>query len=373
MFTELSYFAAQMISITCLAILSASLLLTNPKNLNAWLGSVICISTITYLVSTMQYQSNPQFRIDLSAYWLPMQFLMNTGSGALMILCHSMFQDQNRFPRWLLALLVIQLSISTVRPIFVPNELAQIDVNEIGAEVLFMFGSLPILMQAFFALTGGYWVIKGWKIDVVEDRRILRIVVVSMLIILFVLFLLSEAFVFNVSEQQRLVNAAYQTYGGTLLIFLITLTALQYRVFVERAVRTINAGVTDDVSSEEEIDLDHATFERVFIKEKVYLEPGLSIADLAKKMSVLQYRLRRLVNEKLGYRNFNSLLNEYRIRDACTALEDPDNSQTPVLTIALSQGYQSIAPFNQAFKEILGMTPTEFRKQALQDAARAAG
>jgi AraC-like DNA-binding protein len=36
----------------------------------------------------------------------------------------------------------------------------------------------------------------------------------------------------------------------------------------------------------------------------------------------------------------------------------------PVLTIALDAGFQSIGPFNRAFKTETGLTPTEYRKQA---------
>jgi len=36
----------------------------------------------------------------------------------------------------------------------------------------------------------------------------------------------------------------------------------------------------------------------------------------------------------------------------------------PVLTIALDAGFQSLAPFNRAFKADTGLTPTEFRRRA---------
>jgi AraC-like DNA-binding protein len=43
----------------------------------------------------------------------------------------------------------------------------------------------------------------------------------------------------------------------------------------------------------------------------------------------------------------------------------PDQRDVPVLTIALDAGLQSIGPFNRAFKADTGMTPTEFRRNAL--------
>ena len=40
-----------------------------------------------------------------------------------------------------------------------------------------------------------------------------------------------------------------------------------------------------------------------------------------------------------------------------------------ILTIALDTGFQSIGPFNRAFKAHTGMTPTEFRRTRLGEAA----
>jgi AraC-like DNA-binding protein len=77
-----------------------------------------------------------------------------------------------------------------------------------------------------------------------------------------------------------------------------------------------------------------------------------------------EYRLRPLINDELGHRNFNAFLNRYRLDEAKAALVDPGQSGVPVLTIALDAGFQSLAPFNRAFKVDTGLTPTEFRRRA---------
>jgi AraC-like DNA-binding protein len=59
------------------------------------------------------------------------------------------------------------------------------------------------------------------------------------------------------------------------------------------------------------------------------------------------------------------MLHVYRVAEACEILSDAKKANLPVLTVALSVGYQSITPFNNAFRELRGMTPSEFRKQAL--------
>ena len=97
-------------------------------------------------------------------------------------------------------------------------------------------------------------------------------------------------------------------------------------------------------------------------EERAYREEDLNIAALAARLAVPEYRLRRLINQRLGHRNFAAFLNGYRLDDAMGALADPMQDQVPILTIALDAGFASIGVFNRAFKARTGVTPTEFRR-----------
>lgn len=101
--------------------------------------------------------------------------------------------------------------------------------------------------------------------------------------------------------------------------------------------------------------------------EHAYRSEDLSIASLAARLSAPEYRLRRLINQRLGHRNFNAFVNGFRLAEAMAALADSSKRELPVLTIALSAGFQSIGPFNRAFKAATGLTPTEFRRQKLAE------
>ena len=105
--------------------------------------------------------------------------------------------------------------------------------------------------------------------------------------------------------------------------------------------------------------------EVVIRPQKVYREEGVTIRELADKLDIREYRLRRLINGHLGYRNFNSFLNHYRIEEVALRLVAPETRHLPVLSIALDVGYRSLSPFNKAFKEIKGMTPIEYRNRSL--------
>ena len=104
--------------------------------------------------------------------------------------------------------------------------------------------------------------------------------------------------------------------------------------------------------------------ERLMTSDRAYRESGLTIGRLAIRLGTAEYELRRLINGRLGWRNFNAYLNGWRIAEARQALSDPGQADVPISTIALDAGFQSLGPFNRAFKTAEGATPTEFRQRA---------
>ena len=117
----------------------------------------------------------------------------------------------------------------------------------------------------------------------------------------------------------------------------------------------------DDPEERAWLDRLHALMER----ERVYREDGFGLARLAQHMKISEYRLRRLINQRLGQRNFVSFVNGYRLAETMAALADRSQRDVPILTIALDAGFQSIGPFNRAFKAHTGQTPSEFRRAQL--------
>ncbi|MBP6902348.1 MAG: helix-turn-helix transcriptional regulator [Burkholderiaceae bacterium] len=97
---------------------------------------------------------------------------------------------------------------------------------------------------------------------------------------------------------------------------------------------------------------------------QVYRREDLSVATLAAHLGVPAYRLRRVIHQRLGHRNFNAFVNAWRLDQARAALADPQRRDEAVLSIALDAGFQSIGPFNRAFKAATGLTPSEFRRRA---------
>ncbi|MEL6529502.1 MAG: helix-turn-helix domain-containing protein [Pseudomonadota bacterium] len=101
------------------------------------------------------------------------------------------------------------------------------------------------------------------------------------------------------------------------------------------------------------------------IEDGAYRQPGLTIAALADQLDTPEHRLRSLVNQRLGHRNFSTFLNRYRIDEARERLADREHVDLPVLTIAMDLGYNSLPTFNRAFRAQTGTTPSEYRREAI--------
>ena len=106
---------------------------------------------------------------------------------------------------------------------------------------------------------------------------------------------------------------------------------------------------------------------RLMTQEHAYRTEDLTVASLAARLGAPEYRLRRVINRRLGHRNFNAYVNGFRLAQAQAALADPAQQHLSVLSVALEAGFQSIGPFNRAFKTQTGLTPTEYRRQKLGD------
>lgn len=102
----------------------------------------------------------------------------------------------------------------------------------------------------------------------------------------------------------------------------------------------------------------------VMAREALYRRHGLGIGELACIVELPEHRLRSVINGHLGFKNFAAFLNHFRLREAADRLRDPAHAHLPVLTIAMESGFASIGPFNRAFRDAFGVTPTDYRRAA---------
>jgi AraC-like DNA-binding protein len=242
-----------------------------------------------------------------------------------------------------------------------------------------MLGQQPIAYFLHHALSLLFITLAAWQTfvgrdaDLVEGRRRFRLVLVISTALYTAGIIISQWLLpgSEASAPFRLINAV----GLLALTFVYAAARLSVSVTGQfaafdipdrsgsspRETRQNDPAVAPAVSEQDAALL--TALDDLMKNNKIYREEGLSIAGLAVKLSVPEYRLRRLINQKLGHRNFSAFVNGYRLSEAMAALSDPSQSSVPVLTIALDTGFGSIGPFNRAFKAHTAMTPTEYRRE----------
>jgi AraC-like DNA-binding protein len=201
--------------------------------------------------------------------------------------------------------------------------------------------------------------VTSWSADLVEGRRNLRMFIVAAAAlyggfnaILQMLAPRDAADIANVANSALLagivaaISSAMMQVTANDLFPAASVTSVPTRLGVE------------DAADRKLID----ALMRLMADERIYRHDNVTIGTLATRLSVPEYRLRRLINQRLGYRNFNVFLNEHRIEEAKAALADPTQAEVPVITIAMDAGFQSLGPFNRAFKATTGVTPSEYRR-----------
>lgn len=112
-------------------------------------------------------------------------------------------------------------------------------------------------------------------------------------------------------------------------------------------------------SAEEERYLER--IKHLMSSERIYLDPGLRLLSLADKLGLPSHQVSKLINEKFG-KSFNDLINEYRINEFITRVNNPEYKSLSIYGLALEVGFNSKSSFNSAFKKITGNTPSDYRK-----------
>ncbi|MBO6505342.1 MAG: AraC family transcriptional regulator [Kordiimonadaceae bacterium] len=318
----------------------------------AWLGAWASISGATYLICT-----SPM----LNAFFGPAMIVIHLfcHSGQIAIWLFSLTQFKDRLKLW---------------PVYIGIGIVFYLLGRLDFDVLRGTGSVfetPVNL-AYSAMRYGliahmvYVAWEGRDEDLLEDRRKFRLIYIVAITLTSLAITSVETFV-DETLREGTGTLLLQSVGMWVLAVMMAWFGINLRKVAFITGRSDRPGVktTEPEDPNERHDL--ATIEKLVETDKLYLQPGLTIAGLADSAGLPEHRLRRLINKHLGYRNFADFLNHYRITAAQARLSAISDRNVPVLTIAMDLGYGSLGPFNRAFKERTGFTPTEYRRQKLAD------
>ena len=220
-----------------------------------------------------------------------------------------------------------------------------------GAAVITLFGHL-----LYVILTSGAG-------DLVEERRQFRTWFLLVLVAVVIITTMLEI----TGQDRNLPPWAFAAQAASILSL-----AMCFLVWAVRPITAVWAAKPDRWAGQstrlraDDILADRA---KAAMEAGLWQEEGLTISQLAHRLDTQEHRLRRAINSGLGFRNFPSFVNQYRIEAAKSLLTNPDKAGHPVQTIAYEVGFSSIGPFNRAFRASEGMSPTEFRNHFLMESA----
>jgi AraC-like DNA-binding protein len=338
---------------TCALVLliAAALLRDYGRLVAARLGALFALGTGAYAITSVA-----GFSPHLGAWAIPLLALSAGNNVVFWTLAASLFDDGFRLRWWHVALWLLLVVAGTVA--------CFLSVPTLG---------LALTLSSFaFAGLAMAQALASWRADLVEGRRRLRLFVVGASSLYIGLNAMAQLLGVPRSAPE---GASLAGAGGLLAIAGIVAWSL-LRVGRTQSLfpAMVDAPQPSELPSAPAEPAEQglvAALGRLMTAERAHRQDGLTIGTLARQLGLPEYRLRRLINQALGYRNFNSFVNHYRIAEVKAALADPHQSEVPVLTIALDAGFSSLGPFNRAFKAETGMTPSEYRRLTAGKAADA--
>jgi AraC-like DNA-binding protein len=305
-------------------------------------GIIFCLTSIGYALNSSEF-----VRMQLGPLFLPSMVLSLGGAGTFWLFVRTVFEDQ-------------KITWPTLAPagVLLVIGLIAVFVEDVRRNAFI----LHHIIQTFICVHALYLVARGWRGDLVEGRRRLR----------GPFFVIVGIYVMGVTvvEFSRELGH-YPPWGpmtGAVSLAALCLSGawvfLDARTFLFGAAQPAPAPV-DNLDAGDRLLL--ARLNDLMDKEQAWRREGLTIGALAAELDTPEHRLRRLINDHLGARNFAAFVNTRRIAAAKALLADPANARKPVSAIAFDLGFGSLGPFNRAFKDETGVTPSEWRRNELEN------
>ncbi|WCO03415.1 helix-turn-helix domain-containing protein [Psychroserpens ponticola] len=115
--------------------------------------------------------------------------------------------------------------------------------------------------------------------------------------------------------------------------------------------------------SDVEINRYSTDLEQIMMDYKLYLNPDLSLKDLASYLELPANYVSQLLNQGFQ-KNFAEYINIYRVEEFKDRIILEENSELTIMAVAYDSGFNSKTVFNTFFKKIEGITPNTYLKNS---------
>jgi AraC-like DNA-binding protein len=333
-------------SIALLLLWSWILIRDHKPELSARLAVLMNFAIICYLLVTASTPRPPSF------FGLMLALGAGATPGLFWLFARAWFNDEKTVSKRAIILVILSVLNTLVMQLSFPSHGL---VNDVSG-VLFRIAMLCFAGAAFWEV----W--RSREGDLIEERRKIRPRLVAAVASCVVLIAFAEVAAHNgIAERFGLFgHALVRVIGSPIVIIVFAFCAAMLGMRQSNLFGAANGKLKAATPIANDDPLVQKLRDHMET-QMPHRDETLSIAKLATQLGEQEYRLRRTINGQMGHRNFASFLNGFRLAEVKAALADPSQKEVPIITIALDAGFGSLGPFNRAFREAEGMTPSEFR------------
>ena len=167
-----------------------------------------------------------------------------------------------------------------------------------------------------------------------------------LLYVIYIIIWVFQNYILNESFFKSLLKAYYVFY------FILS----YYCIYKVAEIEVKNNNLDQDI----DIESLHQRLMTAILEDKIYLNPKLTVKDLAREIGSNEKYVSNLINKKNNM-NFSNFINTYRVDYAKLLLFDEEYSNFTIEAIGGLAGFNSKSGFNATFKKVTGLTPTQFK------------
>jgi len=162
-------------------------------------------------------------------------------------------------------------------------------------------------------------------------------------------------------------EAQIQAVMPYLIVFSATLIMLVIQIVITLQSKNFHAQASQNHDNQECVDHGIVTkIDKLITDEQIYLQTNLKLSDLAQRLQLPEYKVSKTIRNHYKANNFNHFINEYRVAHAKQLMVDPSAQKWSILVISFESGFSSLVTFNRCFKSLVGIKPSDYKKQSMR-------
>lgn len=244
------------------------------------------------------------------------------------------------------------------------------ELAEVLYGLVYLLTNIPLLIIAFYILKKYRVKLENYY-SYVENKTLSWIKVIMLTIVgLHIFMFLSEFLLIN--EENEFIEVIIEFIISLVTFFIvywIGYNGFQQVAYINEVANKISKvekeEETTDASIKGNEEIEDLKFKELYFKieeEKYYTNPNLTIKLLSELLAIRERELSNLIN-LCAKKNFHHFINQLRVLEFKKLIESDKAMQYSILGLAKDAGFSSKSTFYKVFKELEGVTPSEYKNR----------